>query len=145
MGRWEDGFGRVEGHKGSMNGWLNRSMDGKWVGGCLHRQMDISMDEWSDGPIHGNIRVGGLMDGSVAWGVGGWVDLEGRGNRMPLLLPQEEAKKGCSPGGAGPQMIAFERPRRRDRNCFRGGSFSQRNGRSGWSSADGGAGWPNPR
>ena len=36
------------------------------------------------------------MGGSVAWGIGGWVDLEGRGNR------QKEAKKGCSPGGAGP-------------------------------------------
>jgi len=135
MGRWEDGFGRVEGHKSCMNGWLNRSMAGEWVGGCLHRQMDISMDEWSGEQIHGNIWVGELMDGSVAWGIGVWVDLEGRGNR------QEEAKKGCSTGGAGPQS----RPQRRDRDCSPGGSSSQRNGRSGWSSADGRAGWPNPR
>lgn len=82
MGRWEDGFGRVEGHKSCMNGWLNRSMAGEWVGGCLHRQMDISMDEWSGEQIHGNIWVGELMDGSVAWGIGVWVDLEGRGNRQ---------------------------------------------------------------
>lgn len=110
-------------------------MAGEWVGGCLHRQMDISMDEWSGEQIHGNIWVGELMDGSVAWGIGVWVDLEGRGNR------QEEAKKGCSTGGAGPQS----RPQRRDRDCSPGGSSSQRNGRSGWSSADGRAGWPNPR
>lgn len=116
MGRWEDGFGRVEGQKGSMNGWLNRAMDGECVSGCLHRQMDISMVEWSDGQIHRNIWVGGLMDGSVAWGIGGWVDLEGRGNR------QEEAKKGCSPGGAGP----WSSSQRRDRNYSRGGSFSEK-------------------
>lgn len=67
---WIDGkigvSGRVEGHIDRVNGWLNRLVNGEWVSGYLHRQMDISMDEWSHGQIDGDRWVGGLIDVSVA-------------------------------------------------------------------------------
>lgn len=43
LGEWKDTW------TGKVKGWLNRLMNGEWVSGYLHGQMDISMDEWSHG------------------------------------------------------------------------------------------------
>lgn len=61
--------------------------------------------------------MGRWVDGSsVAWSIGGWEDLEGRGNR-----DGEE----CFPGGGGP----WSRPQRRDRAWSPGKTFPLKNGK----------------
>lgn len=104
---WRDGeigvSGRMEGHRtGKVKGWLSRLMNGEWVSGYLHGQMDSSMDERSHGQMEEGRWVGGLMDGPVAWSMGGGEGLEGRGNR------DGEEHTGCFPGGGGP----WSRPQR---------------------------------
>lgn len=84
MDRWEDRCvwesGRTRGQTG--NGWLNRFMNGEWVGECLPEQMDIYVAAWANGRIDRDRWVGGLVDGWISsLGHGGWADLEGWGNR----------------------------------------------------------------